>query len=122
MEALLEETMLYLSTAEKVRETDLLALGTKHLDMRTPFESAEELRDHLIELVSVRNLKHRSEALFALFRQFLQRLTLPRLCHFLDLVLPQLMPVRALWANATGHYGPVTTFEPSLMKMDILTS
>ena len=62
--------MLYLSTAEKVRETDLIALGTKHLDMGAPLESAEALRDHLIELVSVRNLKHRPEALFALFRQF----------------------------------------------------
>ena len=101
VEALIEETMLYLSTAEKVRETDLLALGTKHLDMGAPLESAEALRDHLIELVSVRNLKHRPEALFALFRQFLQRLTLPRLCHFLDLVLPQLTPVRAPWADAT---------------------
>ena len=59
------------------------------------------MRDHLIELVSVRNLRHRPEALFALFRQFLQRLTLPRLCHFLDLVLPQLTPVRAPWADAT---------------------
>ena len=78
MEALIEETMQYLSTAEKVREADLL-------DMGTPFESAEALRDHLIELVW--NLKHCPEALFALFRQFLQRLTLPRLCHFLDLVL-----------------------------------
>ena len=95
VEALIEDTMRYLSTAEKVSETDLLALGTKHLDMGTPLESAEALRDHLIELVSVRNLKHRPEALFALFRQFLQRLTLPRLCHFLDLVLPQLTPVRA---------------------------
>ena len=101
VEALIEETMLYLSTAEKVRETDLLALGTKHLDMGALLESAEALRDHLIELVSVRNLKHRPEALFALFRQFLQRLTLPRLCHFLDLVLPQLTPVRAPWADAT---------------------
>ena len=73
--------------------------------MGTPLESAEALRDHLIELVSVRNLKHRPEALFALFRQFLQRLTLPRLCHFLDLVLPQLTPVRAPWADATiGHH------------------
>ena len=69
--------------------------------MKTPFESAEALRDHLIELISVRNLRHRPEALFALFRQFLQRLTLPRLCHFLDLVLPQLTPVRAPWADAT---------------------
>ena len=52
-------------------------------------ESVEALRDHLIELVSVRN-----------FRQFLQSLTLPRQCH-LDLVLPQLTPVRAPWADAT---------------------
>ena len=50
---------------------------------------------------SVRNLRHRPEALFALFRQFLQRLSLPRICHFLDLVLPQLTPVRAPWADAT---------------------
>ena len=35
VETLIEETMLYLSTAEKVTETDLLALGTKH----APLES-----------------------------------------------------------------------------------
>ena len=55
--------------------------------MDAPLGSVVELRDHLIELVSVGNLKHRPEALFALFWQFLRRLTLPRLCHFLDLVL-----------------------------------
>ena len=49
----------------------------------------------------MRNLRHRPEALFALFRQFLQRLTLPGICHFLDLVLPQLTLVRAPWADAT---------------------
>ena len=68
---------------------------------RGHFPRTEVLRDHLIELISVRNLRHRPEALFALFRQFLQRLTLPRICHFLDLVLPQLTPVRAPWADAT---------------------
>ena len=99
VEELIEDTMLYLSTAEKVTMADLLSLGTKHLNKEC--ESVEALRDHLIELVSVRNLRHRPEALFALFRQFLQRLTLPRLCHFLDLVLPQLTPVRAPWADAT---------------------
>ena len=77
VEELIEDTMLYLSTAEKVTMADLLSLGTKHLDKEC--ESVEALRDHLIELVSVRNLRHRPEALFALFRQFLQRLTLPRL-------------------------------------------
>ena len=101
VDELIEATMLHLSTVEEVKDIDLLALGTKHLDMETPFHSAEALRDHLIELISVRNLRHRPEALFALFRQFLQRLTLPGLCHFLDLVLPQLTPVRAPWADAT---------------------
>ena len=93
--------MLHLSTVDEVKDCDLLALGATHLAMDTPFVSAEALRDHLIELISVRNLRHRPEALFALFRQFLQRLTLPRICHFLDLVLPQLTPVRAPWADAT---------------------
>ena len=101
VDELIEATMLHLSTVEEVKDIDLLALGTKHLEMETPFESAVALRDHLIELISVRNLRHRPEALFSLFRQFLQRLTLPRLCHFLDLVLPQLTPVRAPWADAT---------------------
>ena len=84
MEALIEEIMLYLSTAEKVRETDLLALETKHLDMGTSFESAEGQISSLNWLA---------------YGTFLQRL--PRLCHFLDLVLPQLTPMgrchRTLW-------------------------
>ena len=100
VDELIEATMVYLSTVHKAKDSDLLALGTMHLKMDTPFDSAEALRDHLIELISVRNLRHRPEALFALFRQFLQRLTLPRMCHFLDLVLPQLTPVRAPWADA----------------------
>ena len=64
VDELFEATMLHLSTVEEVKDIDLLALGTKHLDMETPFESAEALRDHLIELISVRNLRHRPEALF----------------------------------------------------------
>ena len=101
VDELIEATMIYLSTVDEVKDSDGLALGTTHLKMDTPFDSAEALRDHLIELISVRNLRHRPQALFALFRQFLQRLTLPRICHFLDLVLPQLTPVRAPWADAT---------------------
>ena len=50
--------MVYLSTVDKVKDSDLLALGTTHLKMDTPFDSAEALRDHLIELISVRNLRH----------------------------------------------------------------
>ena len=63
--------MLHLSTVEEVKDSDLLALGATHLEMETSFESVEALRDHLIELISVRNLRHRPEALFALFRPIL---------------------------------------------------
>ena len=84
--------MLRLSTVDEVKDSELLELGRILLETDTPFASAEALRDHLIEVISVRNLRHRPEALFALFRQFLRRLTLPGICHFLDLVLPQLTP------------------------------
>ena len=119
---LIEATMLHLSTVDEVKDSDLLALGTTHLEMDTPLDSAEALRDHLIELISVRNLRHRPEALFALFRQFLQRLTLPRICHFLDLVLPQLTPVRAPGRMLLGLYGLATTFVLPHMRMDIRVS
>ena len=51
--------------------------------------------------MSVGNLRYKPEALFSLFRKFLQRISLPRLIHFFDfdLVLPQLMPVQAAWAG-----------------------
>ena len=101
VDTLIDETMQYLSTTDKVTEPALLELGVKYLGPDVPLESIAALRDHLIELVSVGNLRHRPEALFALFRQFLKRLTWPRLCHFLDLVLPQLTPVQAPWVDAT---------------------
>ena len=91
VEKLIEATMLHLSTVDEVKDSELLQLGRMHLEVDTPFASAEALRDHLIELITVRNLRHHPEALF----------TLPRICHFLDLVLPQLTPVRAPWADAT---------------------
>ena len=50
----------------------------------------------------------RSEALFALFRQFLKRISLPRLIHFLDLVLPQLMPVQGAWAKRRLYGAAIT--------------
>ena len=62
VDELIEATMLHLSTVEEVKDSDLLASGTAHLEMETPLESAEALRDHLIELISVRNLRHRPEA------------------------------------------------------------
>ena len=57
VDELIEATMVIF--LQLIRTGDLLALGTTHLKMDTPFDSAEALRDHLIELISVRNLRHR---------------------------------------------------------------
>ena len=91
--------MQYLSTREHEDDQVLLQLGAKHVRQENHARTEVELRDRLIDLVSVGNLRHRPEALFSLFRKFLQRISLPRLVHFLDLVLPQLMPVQAAWAG-----------------------
>ena len=91
--------MQYLSTREHGDDQVLLQLGAKHVRQENQARTEVELRDRLVDLVSVGNLRHRPEALFSLFRKFLQRISLPRLVHFLDLVLPQLMPVQAAWAG-----------------------
>ena len=77
----------------------VLTMGQKAIQQGEAINTEMELRDRLIDLVSVGNLRRKPEALFALFRQFLRRISLPRLIHFLDLVLPQLMPVQAAWAG-----------------------
>ena len=57
--------MKYLSTSQTVKEQELVGLGGKLLGLDPPCDTAESLRDRLIELVSVGNLRHRPEALFA---------------------------------------------------------
>ena len=99
LETFVEDAMQYLSTREHGDDQVLLQLGAKHVRQDSHARTEVELRDRLIDLVSVGNLRHRPEALFSLFRKFLQRISLPRLIHFLDLVLPQLMPVQAAWAG-----------------------
>ena len=98
VEIFVENAMQYLSTREHDDQV-LLQLGAKHVRQGGQARTEVELRDRLIDLASVGNLRHRPEALFSLFRKFLQRISLPRLIHFFDLVLPQLMPVQAAWAG-----------------------
>ena len=71
------QAMLHLSTWEeteggtRVTRSDLGAVQIK-VNTRDQICSETELRDRLIDLVSVGNLRHRPEALFALFRQSVQ--------------------------------------------------
>ena len=100
VERLIESSMLHLSTCDRVGDQGVLRLGQQHLGPDDTVKTEGDLRDKLVNLVSVRNLRHEPEALFSLFRQFMQRISLPRLIHFFDLVLPQLTPVQAPWADA----------------------
>ena len=117
VDELIEATMLHLSTVEEVKDIDLLALGTKHLNMVTPFESAEALRDHLIELISVRNLRHRPEVHcsdnFCRGSRYLGYATSWTSCcrNLLQYVPHGLMLLEL--------YGPATTFVPPHMIVDI---
>ena len=99
LEQFIEQAMEHLSTWKETEGGKVLTMGKDAIRQGETINSEVELRDRLIDLVSVGNLKHKPEALFTLFRQFLTRISLPRLIHFLDLVLPQLMPVQAAWAG-----------------------
>ena len=99
LEQFIEQAMAHLSTWKETEGGKVLTMGKDAIQQGETINSEVELRDRLIDLVSVGNLKHKPEALFTLFRQFLTRISLPRLIHFLDLVLPQLTPVQAAWAG-----------------------
>ena len=99
LELFIEQAMEHLSTWKETEGGTVLRMGKDAIQQGEAISTEVELRDRLIDLVSVGNLRHKPEALFTLFRQFLTRISLPRLIHFLDLVLPQLMPVQAAWAG-----------------------
>ena len=99
LEQFIEKAMEHLSTWTETEGGKVLTMGKEAIPQGETINSEVELRNQLIDLISVGNLKHKPQALFTLFRQFLTRISLPRLIHFMDLVLPQLTPVQAAWAG-----------------------
>ena len=99
LEQFIEKAMEHLSTWTETEGGKVLTMGKEAIPRGGTVDSEEELRNELIELISVGNLKYKPQALFTLFRQFLTRISLPRLIHFMGLVLPQLTPVQAAWAG-----------------------
>ena len=99
LEQFIEKAMEHLSTWTETEGGKVLTMGKEAIPRGETVNSEVELRNELIDLISVGNLKHKPQALFTLFRQFLTRISLPRLIHFMDLVLPQLTPVQAAWAG-----------------------
>ena len=119
VDKLVEATMLHLSTVDEVKDSDVLALGTTHLAMDTPFVSAEALRDHLIELISVRIARRLCllcSANSCRGSLCLGYVTSWTLCYH---NWPQsVLPGRML----LGRYGLATIFVPPRMRTDIRMS
>ena len=73
----IEEARLHLSTWKESEGGKVLRMGKRLMQEGDPTDSETALRDRLIDLVSIGNLRHKPEALFALFRQFMTRISLP---------------------------------------------
>ena len=74
LEQFIEQAMEHLSTWKETEGGKVLTMGKDAIRQGETINSEVELRDRLIDLVSVGNLKHKPEALFTLFRQFLTRI------------------------------------------------
>ena len=93
-ELLIKECMAEFSQIEPVHSDRILQIGNFHLQgVGDGWETWDRMRNAVIDEVTVRGRAHQPSVVVNLIRSFLMRLSLPRLLHFLDLVLPQMVPV-----------------------------
>ena len=88
--ALLAKLMKQLATEEESSPAILRIV--QESDIGATWGSLAEIRTGLIDQITVSNLAQPNDVVTQLYRTFLTRLSLPRLVHFLDLVLPQMLP------------------------------
>ena len=75
---------------------EVLAIGIQQLGVTASGElSWDMVRDALIREVTFGGTACPTEEVCRLMAAFLQRLPLPRLVHFLDMILPQMVPVQS---------------------------
>ncbi len=75
----------------------------------TAWSNLAEVKTGLIDQITVSNLVQSSAVVMQLYKTFLTRLSFPRLVHFLDLVLPQMLPHQRIRdhdqvRHLTSHY------------------
>ena len=107
---LIKECMMEFSQIEPVQSDKILQIGRFHLaGVGDAWETWGQMRDAVIDEVTIRGKAQQPAVVVNLIRGFLQRLPLPRLLHFLDLVLPQMVPVCSP-AQAAGYQFPGSQF------------
>ena len=109
---LLAKLMKQLTTMEATNPA--LMQTVSESEVGVAWNNLMQVRTGLIDQFSISNLSLPSEAVTELYRTFLARLPLPRLVHFLDLVLPQMHPhqqvrdrddIRQLTSHYLSLYG-----------------
>ena len=91
---LIKECMAEFSQVEPVHSDRIMQIGRFHLPgVGDGWETWDHMRNAVIDEVTVRGRAQQPSVVVNLIRSFLMRLPLPRLLHFVDLVLPQMVPV-----------------------------
>ena len=88
--ALLAKLMKQLATEEENNPAILRTVQESRIG--ATWNSLAETRAGLMDQITVSNLAQSNDTISQLYRTFLARLSFPRLVHFLDLVLPQMLP------------------------------
>ena len=103
---LIKECMTEFAHIEPVQSDKIFQIGRFHLaGVGDAWTTWDNIRDAVIDEVTIRGKAQQPAVVVRLIRGFLQRLPLPRLLHFLDLVLPQMVPVCSP-AQAAGSRFP----------------
>ena len=103
VQQVLHQLMTLFGEAAPVSSDEVIAIGVQQLGVTSSGEiSWDMVRDALIREVTFGGTTCPTEEVCRLMAEFLQRLPLPRLVHFLDMILPQMVPVRPLVSQEGG--------------------
>eukprot|EP00434_Breviolum_minutum_P024407 symbB.v1.2.021555.t1/scaffold1847.1/size122519/8 len=92
----LHQLMALFGEVAPVSSDEVLAIGVQQLGVTSRGEiSWDMVRDAQIREVTFGGTTCPTEEVCRLMAEFLQRLPLPRLVHFLDMILPQMVPVQS---------------------------
>ena len=96
VQQVLHQLMALFGEVAPVSSDEVLAIGVQQLGVTSSGEiSWDMVRDALIREVTFGGTTCPTEEVCRLMAEFLQRLPLPRLVHFLDMILPQMVPVQS---------------------------
>ena len=79
----------------------LMTVASRTLKNCPELLSHDSIRNYIVQKMGEWNEQWQPAGLFRLFSNFLTRISLPRLIYFLDMVLPQLVPMHTRWDDAT---------------------